>query len=144
MKITFSVHFENVYSQTLQWHFSSFLRQDKKADFVIHTYVDDILSKVCKRLGLEIPSYNNDEDPTKTPIEHNQEWTIQSQDVKELEKLYNAKQKAASAQRKAGKTPFTPFSKKESQLCKKKRKVNDVDNDDDESFKNKLKNDKSE
>lgn len=103
----------------------TFLLKDKKADLVINTYVDDILTKLCKRLGLEIPPYDPLEDPTKTPNEHNQEWTIQPQDVKDVEKQYNAKLKAAAAQRKAGKSPFTFFTKKEPTIAKKKRKVED-------------------
>lgn len=101
--------------------------QDKKADLIIHTYVDDILTKVCKRLGIEVTPYDETEDPTKTPNDHNQEWTIQPQDVKEVEKQYNAKQKAAAAQRKAGKTPFTFFTKKEPSVgAKKLRKSEDL------------------
>ncbi|XP_065364642.1 NAD-dependent protein deacetylase Sirt6 [Calliphora vicina] len=100
-------------------------KHDKKADLVINTYVDDILTKLCKRLGLEVPTYDPLEDPTKTPNDHNQEWTIQPQHVKEVEKQYNAKLKAAAAQRKAGKTPFTFFTKKEPTIIKKKRKTED-------------------
>ncbi|XP_013115719.2 NAD-dependent protein deacetylase Sirt6 [Stomoxys calcitrans] len=102
-------------------------KHDKKADLIIHTYVDDILSKVCKRLGLEIPAYNSKEDPTKPSTEGNQEWTIQPKAIKELEKQYNAKQKAASAQRKAGKSKFTFFTAKEPTISKKKIKPIDID-----------------
>ncbi|XP_037824968.1 NAD-dependent protein deacetylase Sirt6 [Lucilia sericata] len=98
-------------------------KHDKKADLVINTYVDDILTKVCKRLGIEVPPYDPLEDPTKTPNDHNQEWTIQPQHVKEVEKQYNAKLKAAAAQRKAGKNPFNFFTKKEPTITKKKRKT---------------------
>ncbi|XP_061386679.1 NAD-dependent protein deacetylase Sirt6 [Musca vetustissima] len=117
-------------------------KHDKKADLIIHTYVDDILSKLCKRLGLEIPTYQHDEDPTKSPNEQNQEWTIPPQNVKEIEKLFNAKQKAASAQRKAGKSQFTFFTKKEPFIAKKKRKAEgdcqDDDDDDEKGAKVKL------
>lgn len=74
-------------------------------------------------MGLEVPAYDPLEDPTKTPNDHNQEWTIQPQHVKEVEKQYNAKLKAAAAQRKAGKTPFTFFTKKEPTIPKKKLKL---------------------
>ena len=74
------------------------------------------------------------EDPTKTTNDHNQEWTIQAEHVKEIEKLYNAKLKAAAALRKAGKTPFTFFTKKETSIAKKKRKDTD-----DNSIKSELK-----
>ncbi|CAH1980695.1 unnamed protein product [Acanthoscelides obtectus] len=40
-------------------------KHDKKADLIINTFVDDVLVKVCKRLGLEIPEYNPEIDPTK-------------------------------------------------------------------------------
>lgn len=101
---------------------------------VINAYVDDILTKVCKRLGIEIQSYEPLEDPTKTPNNHNQEWTIQAEHVKEVEKQYNAKVKAAAAQRKADKAPFTFFTKKETITANKKRKVTD-----DNNFKSELK-----
>lgn len=92
---------------------SHFNKQDKKADLVISTYVDDILEKVAKRLGIEIPEYTTDHDPTKQKI-CELEWTISSDEIKNVEKLFNEKQKNA-----------------------KKRKSNKDDEDDDDKKKEK-------
>ncbi|XP_011202344.2 NAD-dependent protein deacetylase Sirt6 isoform X1 [Bactrocera dorsalis] len=75
-------------------------KHDKKADLIISTYVDDVLEKICKRLGIEIPTYNASEDPTKAPTAENSEWTIPAHTVKELEKEYNAKLKTFKTQQK--------------------------------------------
>ena len=40
-------------------------KQDKKADLSIHTYVDDVMEMVMKKLGLKIPQYNKDLDPVR-------------------------------------------------------------------------------
>jgi len=40
-------------------------KQDKKADLCIHTYVDDVMRMLMKRLGLEIPEYDPVFDPVK-------------------------------------------------------------------------------
>lgn len=39
--------------------------QDKKADLIIQTYVDDVMEGVCKHLGISIPDYSPNIDPTK-------------------------------------------------------------------------------
>lgn len=67
--------------------------QDKKADLIISTYVDAVLEKLCKDLGVEIIDYSSDDDPTKQGI-FDQEWTIQTDWVKEVEKRQAAKLKA--------------------------------------------------
>lgn len=66
--------------------------QDKKADLVISTYVDAVLEKVCKNLGVEILEYLADEDPTKQSDPP--EWTIQPDWIKDVEKRYTAKLKS--------------------------------------------------
>lgn len=66
---------------------------DKKADVVINGYVDVVMEKVMKRLGVEIPEYTGDDDPTKDTAALALEWTIPGEQVKEVEKLYNAKVK---------------------------------------------------
>lgn len=60
---------------------------------VISTYVDDILEKVLKRLGVELPAYDASIDPTKEKF-CELEWTIPAETVKAVEKLYNEKVKA--------------------------------------------------
>lgn len=76
-------------------------KHDNKADLILSTYVDDVLEKICKRLGIEIPSYNASDDPTKAPTAQNSEWTIPVQAVKELEKEYNEKLKTFRMQQKS-------------------------------------------
>lgn len=99
--------------------------QDKKADLIISTYVDDILLRVCKRLGIEIPDYNPDIDPTKS-IEKIMDWTISPKIIKELEKNYNNKLKIAAQQRKSGKVgSYASFCKDVKNCPTKKRKIKD-------------------
>ncbi|KAH8306736.1 hypothetical protein KR044_011619, partial [Drosophila immigrans] len=66
-------------------------KHDKKAHLVISSYIDDILTKVCKRLGVEIPEYTAEMDPTKkTNI---LEWTLPQKNVKEIENKFKQFQK---------------------------------------------------
>lgn len=58
---------------------------------MISTYVDDVLMKVCKKLGIEIPDYDLKEDPTKGDLEA--DWNITSESVKAMEKTYSNKLK---------------------------------------------------
>lgn len=71
-----------------------FFSQDKKADLIVSTYVDTVLEKVCKNLGVEIMDYSTDDDPTKGDNGDPQEWTIQPEWVKEVEKRHTDKLKA--------------------------------------------------
>lgn len=76
-----------------------FAFQDKKADLKISTYVDVIIEKVAKRLGVEIPSYTKEMDPTKaSPC--SLEWTIPSEEVKLLDKQYGKAIRTLSNDRK--------------------------------------------
>lgn len=76
-------------------------KHDKKADLVIATYVDAILEKVCKFLGVEIEEYSAEDDPTKK-IPCDIEWTIPGQSVKTMEKEYDMRIKELNRKRKAG------------------------------------------
>lgn len=63
--------------------------QDKKADLLIHTYVDDIMSLLMAELGLVIPDYNPKLDPSKRdPPDTIFEWTIPESEVKRMRSLY--------------------------------------------------------
>ncbi|GJQ86337.1 putative NAD binding protein [Trypoxylus dichotomus] len=68
-------------------------KHDKKADMIINTYVDDVLVKVMKKLGVEIPEYDTSIDPTKTPLEDDKrgvlEWTIRKSYVDDVQSLYD-------------------------------------------------------
>lgn len=60
---------------------------------VINAYVDVVIGKLMKRLGIEIPEYTTDSDPTKATAPLDMQWTIPAEQVKDLEKVYNAKVK---------------------------------------------------
>lgn len=53
--------------------------------------MDDVLSKVCKKLGIEIPEYDIKSDPTKN--EEDADWNICPEKVKAMEKKYSNKLK---------------------------------------------------
>ncbi|GAB0090519.1 NAD-dependent protein deacetylase Sirt6 [Sergentomyia squamirostris] len=65
-------------------------KHDKNADLIISAYVDEVLERISKRLGIEIPEYNPEDDPTKQ-FHFDREWNISSVEIKELEKIYNGK-----------------------------------------------------
>jgi len=69
-------------------------KQDKKADLSVHTYVDDVMEKVMKILGLEIPEYNKDLDPVRLTRlrefpgdELFIDWTQDEENAKDLKKI---------------------------------------------------------
>ncbi|XP_053681429.1 NAD-dependent protein deacetylase Sirt6 [Anopheles nili] len=76
-------------------------KHDKKADMKISTFVDEVLEKVAKRLGVEIPDYQSDDDPTKG-IMYSTQWTISSTFIKSLEKRYDAMVKERGIFKKRG------------------------------------------
>lgn len=62
-------------------------KYDNKADLVISTYVDTIMEKVAKRLGVEIQEYTENIDPIKQEI-CDLEWTIATSQLKEIDEQY--------------------------------------------------------
>lgn len=62
-------------------------KYDNKADLVISTYVDTILEKVAKRLGVEIQEYTESIDPIRQEI-CDLEWTITTNQLKEIDEQY--------------------------------------------------------
>lgn len=76
-------------------------KYDKKADLVISTYVDHIMEKVCKRLGVELPEYAADRDPTKQ-IGGDTDWIIQPNLIKKLNDQYKEKLKTAKKRKSDG------------------------------------------
>ncbi|KAH8397627.1 hypothetical protein KR215_007857, partial [Drosophila sulfurigaster] len=79
-------------------------KHDKKATLVISSYIDEILTKVCKRLGIEIPEYSIEVDPTKKS--NISEWTLPQENVKELDKQFKQYQKKITAKKQIGFTKF--------------------------------------
>lgn len=66
------------------------IKLEKKADIVIHSYVDDVMERVLKRLGIEeIPEYAESIDPTRT--REGDSWNISSAALKELDLVYKEK-----------------------------------------------------
>lgn len=65
-------------------------KHDKKADLVINGNVDDVIMSVMKKLGLEIPEYRSDLDPTRNSdmTSSEMDWTIPMSRVKEMKILY--------------------------------------------------------
>nr|XP_036675420.1 NAD-dependent protein deacetylase Sirt6 [Drosophila suzukii] len=79
-------------------------KHDKKANLIISSYVDVVLSKVCKLLGVEIPDYSESSDPTKQS--KTIEWTIPANNVNTLNKQYRNYVKDTKIESKAKKTKY--------------------------------------
>jgi len=79
-------------------------KHDKKANLIISSYVDVVLSKVCKLLGVEIPDYSESSDPTKQS--ETIEWTIPANNVNTLNKQYRNYVKDTKIESKAKKTKY--------------------------------------
>lgn len=67
---------------------------------MIHSYVDIVLTKVLKKLGIEMPEYSEDTDPTKEKF-CEAEWTITTEIMKPIEQRYSEKLKEYNKIRKA-------------------------------------------
>ncbi|XP_017040062.1 NAD-dependent protein deacetylase Sirt6 [Drosophila ficusphila] len=77
-------------------------KHDKKANLIISSYVDVVLAKVCKLLGVEIGEYSELSDPTK---QNNLfEWTIPTDNVNTFHKRYRKHVKDTKVESKAKKT----------------------------------------
>lgn len=67
-------------------------KHNKKADLIISTYVDDVLTIVLKQMNIKPPDYQECFDPTKKLNTGEViEWTMQSEYMKIIERAYNAK-----------------------------------------------------
>lgn len=87
---------------------------------MISTYVDVILEKVLKHLGVELPEYTIEQDPTKEKF-CELEWTISADNIKYLEKLYNEKLK--STRKRKLENSAKPVNKENSDDSKERKKV---------------------
>ncbi|CAB3244063.1 unnamed protein product [Arctia plantaginis] len=74
-------------------------KHDNKADLIINYYVDDILEKVMEILGLDIPTYCENDNPIKRADSTIIDWTIDRRDVVQLEKLFKSKCKGVKKKR---------------------------------------------
>ncbi|XP_056648325.1 NAD-dependent protein deacetylase Sirt6 [Diorhabda sublineata] len=92
-------------------------KHDKKADLIINTYVDDVLTKVMKKLNLEIPDYSFDIDPTKNQLPNSViEWNISKPDINtiklEYDKLVKYYKKRKSEEKLLNNSKIKPKIKK--------------------------------
>lgn len=101
------------------------IKVEKKADLVIHSYVDDVIEKVLKRLGIEeIPDYSPDDDPTnKSDLSVG--WNFKKEEIKEIEKIYKEK---TSRKHKSNRVTDEDETVERKKIKKKK-------NDEDEDWK---------
>lgn len=110
-------------------------KYDKKADLVISTYVDTIMEKVVKRLGIELPTYTPDDDPTKVKF-CELEWTIPTELLKDIDKQFTDFTKAAKKRKvdqanavemkKSLVTMENGINKDETKVVDEKIKIEDV------------------
>ncbi|XP_053667492.1 NAD-dependent protein deacetylase Sirt6 [Anopheles marshallii] len=110
-------------------------KHDKKADLKISTYVDTVLEKVAKRLGVEIPEYRPEEDPTKFGS-YTAQWTINGQMVKSLEKRYDSTIKEKTKLKKRCSTISTQQEREELQRNNKKLKQENHSSEESETLSN--------
>lgn len=71
MFVFFSFNFMFVASIFFSRLTSSFFYQDKHADLIIHSYVDNIMELLAKYLDFKIPDYDVSVDPTKVLCNQN-------------------------------------------------------------------------
>ncbi|XP_028141135.1 NAD-dependent protein deacetylase Sirt6 [Diabrotica virgifera virgifera] len=65
-------------------------KHDKKVDLIINSYVDDVISRIMKKLGLEIPDYSTEVDPTKNQLPSSViEWNILKTNIDEFRDKYD-------------------------------------------------------
>lgn len=60
--------------------------QDRKADLVIHTYVDDLMKSLMEILQVDIDPYDELNDPTKI-INRIIDWTIYDDNIIEIREM---------------------------------------------------------
>uniref|UniRef100_A0A1B6K2Q4 protein acetyllysine N-acetyltransferase n=1 Tax=Homalodisca liturata TaxID=320908 RepID=A0A1B6K2Q4_9HEMI len=83
-------------------------KHDRKADLLIHMYVDDILTQLMEKLGLMIPEYSRPDDPTMA--RRMVEWTILDSEVQTMRRLYE-KTCCKGKKKKSDKEKFSNFKK---------------------------------
>lgn len=69
-----------------------FVIKDRKADLVIHTYVDDLMKSLMDILGVDIEKYEKTEDPIVSN-KKNADWTIYETDVIRMQNMIKTKKK---------------------------------------------------
>lgn len=99
------------------------IKVEKKADLVIHSYVDEVMERVLKRLGIEeIPEYSPENDPTMRE-DLSVSWNFAKEEIKEVEKLF--KEKTSRKHKRGGEGRGEMIERQKS----KKKKYEDDDED---------------
>ena len=97
--------------------------QDKKADLVVNTYVDDVMRLLLKELNVPAIPYNPKLDPTKQLLENpeerfkdstKKEWTIGQRAVSTTRKRLNKGQAEPDSKKLK---PSNPRKKKDEKSC---------------------------
>uniref|UniRef100_A0A182JG02 protein acetyllysine N-acetyltransferase n=1 Tax=Anopheles atroparvus TaxID=41427 RepID=A0A182JG02_ANOAO len=108
-------------------------KHDKKADMKISAYVDVVLEKVVKRLGIEIPEYDPADDPTKR-ASYTVEWGIVDRAVKKMDKLYDKMVKEKGKLKKRTPVSIDDKDKEEVKKNTKKRKQEEAVEEDNKEY----------
>lgn len=69
-------------------------KHDRRADLLIHSYIDDVMVQLMKILELPIPEYTDERDPVKNVSDGRNDfidWTIPDSSVKTMRNIYEAK-----------------------------------------------------
>lgn len=82
----------------ISYRYSCFL-QDNKSDLVINYYVDDVLERVMNILQIEIPTYNEADNPMILAESSIVDWTIPRSGVLSVEKIFKKKCKGVKKKR---------------------------------------------
>ncbi|XP_060844281.1 NAD-dependent protein deacetylase Sirt6 [Rhopalosiphum padi] len=105
---------------------------DRKADLVIHTYVDNLMTSLMDILGVDIDKYDEIKDPTN--INHEiTDWSIYEIDLKKVREIKRNTTKSKKRKKSVVKLP-NPESETESphnnQILKPSKisKLNNIDN----------------
>lgn len=99
--------------------------QDKKADLIINTYVDDVLELLMANLNLQIPDYSLEEDPTKNqkPLDIIN-WDILKIDIQQFKKRYDEIHKDFKEKKAAQKKIQAP--KKRARKNEDRKELSDI------------------
>ncbi|XP_015589177.1 NAD-dependent protein deacetylase Sirt6 [Cephus cinctus] len=114
-------------------------KHDKKADLVINGNIDSVIVSVMKKLGIEIPEYRSDQDPTRNSdmTSSEMDWTIPLSRIKEMKILYKKVCKPMKRKRKTfmyerERVDYTKKIKKEKKTFSVKQEIKDEELDEDE------------
>lgn len=110
-----------------------FCLQDRRADLVIHTYVDDLMQSLMNILKIDIEKYEEINDPTKTS-QIKTDWTIYETYLQNLREMKKNATKCYKKQKRP--LPKLPMQESESELSQdnqilkpsKISKLNNIDN----------------